>query len=348
MFAITVSSFAKVSIPAFPASLIPFASFILLIIFLLFSFVKNALHVIVLVPSYTAILKSIFPPFSSLSSIDITSPSIATFPDSTPKSCIFTNGSFISGCIPKINGESSSSVGSFGKSSPFTSNIVFAIIVTSPANESSPAFPIVFIPLAFFILFATSFPSSIFLVNDLQVIIPVPSYISYTSIPLPVLVSLAVHSTTLPSIVILLLLASISFIFTLHSFAFEAVPNIILFASSISSNSERYASSGTGTSSPKNSSPATPVCSIFSFTGLFCSILFSSTCFISSCKCFISSSSCFFAYSCCTLICSSDIFSIKLTFNFLPYILNRKLDNVSSIFFAVKKSFPFIKSITFA
>ena len=94
---------------------------------------------------------------------------------------------------------------------------------------------------------------------------------SYISIPLPVLVSLAVHSTTLPSIVILLLLASISFIFTLHSFAFEAVPSIILFSSSISSNSERYASSGTGISPPKNSSPATSVCSTFSFDGLFCS-----------------------------------------------------------------------------
>ena len=68
VFAITVNSFENVSIWAVPASFIPFDFWILFIIFLALSFSKNALQVIVLVPSYKSKLNNVFPDFRVLSS----------------------------------------------------------------------------------------------------------------------------------------------------------------------------------------------------------------------------------------------------------------------------------------
>ena len=256
VFAITVSSLENESIWAFPEIFTPFAFFILFVTFLLTSLFKNALQVILLEPSYKSKLKSVFPDFNSLSSIPIISPSSATFPSSTFNSEIFTTFSVIFGFIPKINGVSSSSSGSSG-TSLLLAIIVFAIIVTSPAYASSPAFPIAFIAFAFWILSITSFPSEISFAKDLQVIVPVPSYISNINIPFPVLVSLHSLVNILPSIVILELLAVISLIFTLFSFALDGFP-IIYSCSSYS-----LISSGIGGSPPSISSsgiyPSNPV-----------------------------------------------------------------------------------------
>ena len=198
---------------------------------------KNALHVIVLVPSYMSILKITFPDFVSLSSIDCISPSMHTFPDSTFKSFIFTSGSLIFIDEPKISGVLSSSSGSGGNPSSDISAMMFAITVISPAYASSPAFPVVFIAFADFIFSNISFPFAPSSANDLHVIIPVPSYNSNISIPFPVLVSLHSLFTILPSSVILPAFASMSFIFIFFSFAFEAFPNMMFSACGSSSPS---------------------------------------------------------------------------------------------------------------
>ena len=126
-----------------------------------------------LVPSYKSKLYKTLPDFNSLSSVFITSPSKETFLSSTPKSFIFTKGSFIVNEFPKINGELLSSSGSSGTSA-FVSIIEFAIIVTSPANVSKPAFPIIFI--AFTVSnFSNIVVDSSIVQKDLHVIIPVPS-----------------------------------------------------------------------------------------------------------------------------------------------------------------------------
>ena len=98
-----------------------------------------------------------------------------TLPDSGFKSAIFTNGSFITGAEPKINGELSSSSGIGGNPSSLISAIIFAITVISPAYASNPAFPVVFIAFADFIFSSISFPFVPSSANDLQVITPVPS-----------------------------------------------------------------------------------------------------------------------------------------------------------------------------
>ena len=132
VFAMTVNSFEKLSICAFPAILIPFAFFILFITFLAFSLFKNALQVMVLVPSYKSKLNSVFPDFSSLSSMKITSPSNDTFPSSALKFSTVTSGSVILMEVPNINGVSSASVGNSG-TSLLLSKMVLAITVISPA-----------------------------------------------------------------------------------------------------------------------------------------------------------------------------------------------------------------------
>ena len=173
VYAITVCSCENESICAVPAIFIALAFFTLPITFLAFFLSKNALHVNVLVPSYKSKLYNTLPDFNSLSSEFITSPSNETFLSSTPKSFIFTNGSFIVNEFPKIKGELLSSSGSSGTSAS-VSITEFAIIVTSPANVSNPAFPIIFIAFTFSNFSNTIVDSSI-VQKDLHVIIPVPS-----------------------------------------------------------------------------------------------------------------------------------------------------------------------------
>ena len=69
VFAITVNSFENVSIWAVPDIFNPGAFCILFIVFLAVSLFKNALHVIVLVPSYKSKLNKVFPDFKVLSSV---------------------------------------------------------------------------------------------------------------------------------------------------------------------------------------------------------------------------------------------------------------------------------------
>ena len=236
VFAITVSSPENVSICAFPSIFTPFTLPILFIIFLALSFSKNALHVSVLVPSYKSKLNSVFPDFSSLSSIKIISPSSETAPSSGLSSETFASGAVIFIVFPKINGVSSSS-SSAGKSGILfsISIIVFAITVTSPAYVSSPAFPITFIPFACSICDFISFPSFMSFANDLHVIVPVPSYKSIISIPFPDFVSLHSIFNTLPSNVALPSFAVISFILISFSFAFDGFPIMYFCSSSIGS-----------------------------------------------------------------------------------------------------------------
>ena len=174
MFTITDNSFVKLSIPAVPATFIPFAPFILFIILFALSLFKNALQVIVLVPSYKSKLNNVFPDFNVLSSEYITSPCNATFPSSTPRSWTFTNGSVIFSVFPKIIGVSSLSSGNSG-TSIFDFAIVFAITVISPAYVSNPALPIAFTVLASWIFSIISCPSFKSFANDFTVINPVPS-----------------------------------------------------------------------------------------------------------------------------------------------------------------------------
>ena len=133
VFAIIVNSFEKASICALPANFTAFVFPNLFTIFFAFFPGKNALHVIVLVPSYIFILNITFPVLVSLSSIPSISPSIHTFPDSAFKSVIFTNGSDIFIEFPNINGELVSSSGNCGIPSSEISIIIFAITVKSPA-----------------------------------------------------------------------------------------------------------------------------------------------------------------------------------------------------------------------
>ena len=173
VFAITVNSPENWSICAFPSIVIPFAFFILPIIFLLLFLSKNALQVIVLEPSYKSKLSNVFPDFNSLSSINITSPFKDTVPSSAPKSATFTNGALILIFLPNINGVSSSSSGSSGTSIS-TSTIWFVITVISPSYVSKPAFPVTLIAFAF-LIFSTISPDSSGVEKDLHVNIPVPS-----------------------------------------------------------------------------------------------------------------------------------------------------------------------------
>ena len=122
-----------------------------------------------------------------------------------------------------------------------TAIIVFAITVTSPAYVSSPAFPITFIPFACSICVFISFPSLISLANDLHVIVPVPSYRSIISIPLPDFVSLHSTVSTLPSSATLPSFAVMSFILINFSFAFDGFP-IMYFCSSITALSNSISS----------------------------------------------------------------------------------------------------------
>ena len=244
VFAITVSSPENESICAFPSIFTPFTLPILFIIFLAFPFSRKALHVSVLVPSYKSKLNNVFPDFNSLSSIKIISPSNETAPSSGPNSETFVSGAVIFIVFPKINGVSSSS-SSFGSSGILfsISIIVFAITVTSPAYVSKPAFPITFIPFACSICAFISFPSLMPFANDLHVIVPVPSYSSIISIPLPDFVSLHSIVSTLPSSVTLPSFAVMSFILISFSFAFDGFP-IMYFCSSITALSNSKSSLG--------------------------------------------------------------------------------------------------------
>ena len=173
---------------------------------------KNALQVSVLVPSYKSKLYNTLPDFNSLSSVFITSPCKETFLSSTPKFLICTSGSLIVIVVPIIKGELLSSSGNSGTSAS-VSITEFAIILTSPAYVSNPAFPIIF--TAFILFNFSRIPSASSIVEkDLQVIIPVPSYTSIIIIFLPDFVSLESNSAILPSIVTFPEFAFISFIFT--------------------------------------------------------------------------------------------------------------------------------------
>ena len=238
VLAITVSSPENWSIWDVPEILIPFDFIILLIILFALSFSKKALQVIDEDPSYILKLINVFPVLNSLESISPKiSPSIETFPSSAFKSAILINCSVIFIFLPNINGVSStsSSVGNSGKLFK-TSTIVFAITVTSPTYVSNPAFPTTLIPGTDCIFTKISFPSSIFLANDLHVIVPVPSYKSIISIPFPVFVSLHSEFTIIPSNPILPSFAVISFIFNNLSLVFVGFPIMyspICFSSSV-------------------------------------------------------------------------------------------------------------------
>ena len=137
--------------------------------------------------------------------------------------------------VPKIIGVSSSSSSSGGSgTSVFVSIIVFAITVTSPTYVSNPALPITFIAFASFIFSIISCPSAKSFANDFIVIVPVPSYKSKISIPLPVLVSRTSQFKILPSNVTLPSFAAISFILIRFSFALDGFPIIYSCSSSIS------------------------------------------------------------------------------------------------------------------
>ena len=79
-FAITPSSFAKLSYAAFPCSFTLIFGLILAITFCTFSGSTNDLQVIVLVPSYTSNITKVLPFFNSLESVLITFPCKATLP----------------------------------------------------------------------------------------------------------------------------------------------------------------------------------------------------------------------------------------------------------------------------
>ena len=103
--------------------------------------------------------------------------------------------------------------------------IVFPITVTSPAYESTPAFPIIFTVFASS-NFVITFWLSSGTVNDLHVIVPVPSYNSNINKTFSDFVIRFSRLDTLPSNVILVSLGVISFIFTLFSLAFVCFPSI--------------------------------------------------------------------------------------------------------------------------
>ena len=91
---------------------------------------------------------------------------------------------------------------------------------------SNPAFPITFIAFAFFIFSIISCPSFRSFAKDFIVIVPVPSYKSKMSIPLPDLVSRTSLVKILPSNVTFPSFAVMSFILTCFSFAFDDFPII--------------------------------------------------------------------------------------------------------------------------